>query len=381
MFMRRALATLAVGLLVAAGLPDASAQSTATPVVFVHGMGSSAADIGTVQFADLLTGLAETHPAPGPEKDVCQKDAQPDRPWDGSPCVFRYVEDAAETDGGPNDSQSAVEDNADKLASELKEISRNAGGERVVLIGYSMGGAIIRTFLAEHRRSAERLVEAVVLIDAVASGSWGYAFATEVPRRFEGSLGDRLKELMRSMAASSASVDFARPATRDLSPRSELFRRIAPMRLPRNISYYTFWGDIRVVIERGLLHYELPDFKLPSLGDLGLLGGDPDPTVLPELGGQRFSPAVDDDNVALDVPHRTRIALDGAVIRDLISACGQKPAEDSPDCAKLAGKHFSIPNTHTSVPTTMARVMVDEPELGGEVSLLDAVMTAIGRHT
>ncbi len=351
-------------------------------------MGSSAADIGTTgpdgkapgQFQSLLETIARSYPYP----DACPKGSQPDRPWVGSPCVFRYVEDAAEaTEGGraargPNDSQSDVRSNADKLAREVADTARRAG-RRVVLIGYSMGGAIIRTYLATHKDEAERRVQAVIFIDAVASGSWGYAFAGEVPRRVGGPMGQRIDELMRSLAASAAAVDFDRPATRDLSPRSLLFRSIAPMPLPRNISYYTFWGDIRIVVGRQLLAYDLPTFAMPSLGDLGLLPGDPDPTKLPELGGQRFSPKVDGDHESLDVGHKTRIELGADVIGDLISSCGRKPDEPSQDCRRLVARHFDIPNTHTAIPVTLDRVEVSEPRLGGRVTVLDAVIEAIRR--
>lgn len=381
--MRRSLVALCTVLLVVPTTPGVAAQQDAgsRPVIFVHGMGSSAADIGVSQFADLLRAIAREHPNGG----ACQEEAQPDRPWVGSPCVFRYVEDVAEADeggrvaGGPNDSQSSVTDNANKLASEIDEVSDNAGGDQVVLIGYSMGGAIIRTYLAKHKDSAERRLAAVVLIDAVASGSWGYAFAEAVPRRASGSMSTRLTELMRSLAASTSAVDFTRPATTDLRPRSDVFRSIAPMPLPRNVSYYTFWGDIRVSIERRLLAYDLPDFEMPSFGDLGLLPGDPDPEALPELGGQRFSPATDDDHESLDVPHTKRIELDATTISDLIASCG-RPSDKGRTCRALAARHFDIPNTHTSIPSALARVGIDSPQLGGEISLLNAVLEAVRRN-
>lgn len=389
--MRRTLVAAVVSLIAATILPADAAQRATGPraVIFVHGMGSSAADIGIpprsggpAPFGDLLRRIADRYPRP----DACQRDAQRGRPWTGSPCVFRYVEDVAEADeggraaAGPNDSQSSVTDNAAKLAREIEEVSENTGGEPAILIGYSMGGAIIRTYLALHREEAEERVAAVVLIDPVASGSWGYAFAEAVPRRASGRLSDRLTELMRSLAASTSAVDFSRPATRDLRPRSALFRRIAPMELPRNIDYYTFWGDIRISIERRLLAYHLPDFELPSVGDLGLLSGDADPRKLPELGGQRFSPPTDDEHESLDVPHTARIELNAGTIADLIASCG-RPDDKGRKCRALVARHFDIPNTHTSIPSALARVEVDVPELGGDMSLFDAVLETVSRNS
>lgn len=371
--VRRTVAALAVLAIAFAPAPAHAQRSGQRAVIFVHGMGGNAADAGTTQFADLLQAIAREHPT----GDVCQRTAQPKRPWTGSPCVFRFVEDMAEDDRGPNDSQSAVRDNAAKLADEIDEVYDNTG-ERVILVGYSMGGAIIRTYLATSASS--KRVEAVVLVDAVASGSWGYAFAGAVPRRASGKLGDKLSEVMRSMAASTSAVNFDRPATRDLSPRSELFRTIAPMPLPRDTNYYTFWGDIRISVERSLLAYELPSYDMPSVGDLGLLPGSADPTELPELGGQRFSPPTDADHEALDIPHRTRITLDAEVIGSLISDCGHQPRDGGRKCRALVAEHFRIPNTHTAIPTSMAKVDVDVPELGGRMSLLDAVLAAIGRN-
>ena len=87
-----------------------------------------------------------------------------------------------------------MRENADKLADEIEEVAENTQ-RRVILVGYSMGGAIIRTYLTSE--DASERVEAVVLLDGVASGSWGYAFAGAVPRRASGKLGDRLSEVMR----------------------------------------------------------------------------------------------------------------------------------------------------------------------------------------
>lgn len=365
-----------------------AAQSLPRPVLFVHGLGASAAQTGTAPapgapapFGDLLTALQRAYPRPG----VCQAAAQPGRGWDGSPCVFRYVEDLAESDEGgaaargPNDSQSSVASNADKLAREVAEVVANAGGQRVVLIGYSMGGAIIRTYLALHREEAARDVRAVVLIDAVASGSWGFTVVDEATGRISGPLGRRLLDALHSIAATSAAVDFDRPAVSDLRPRSALFRRVAAVEPPPSISYYTFWGDIRVRVSRALYVYELPAFEMPSLGDLGLLPGDPDPSVLPELGGQRFSPRVDAGAESLDVPHTTTIDLSSGVVRDLLERCGRPSQQGSAPCLELVAGRFDVPSLHTAVPVATGRITVDVPAFGGRMSLTDAVVATVRR--
>lgn len=379
------LAALTLTALVAGSVPaPRAAQDGPPPVVFVHGMGASAADVGVAPapgapapFGALLTAIADTNPRPG----VCQEAAQPGRPWDGSPCVFRYVDDAAgATDGlpGPNDSQSGVRENADKLAGEVAEVAATSG-RRVVLVGYSMGGAIIRTYLATRAAEAERDVAGVVLVNAVTQGSWGFAAVGEIPKRVPGPLGQRLMLVLRSLAAGAAAVDFDRPAANDLRPRSALFRDITARPVPSSISYATFWGDIRVVVRRGLLVYDLPASELPSLGDLGLLPGDPDPSALPELGGQRFTPRVDPGYEALDIPHTARIELEPETIRTVVDACGHRPPPGAPACTELLAGAFEVPNEHTSVALRMPEVVVEHEALGGRVSLVEAILTVIGR--
>lgn len=343
----------------------------ARPVVFVHGLGSSAADVGAgVQpaFADLLHRIARDYASPG----VCDDAFQPARPWDGSPCVFRYVEDIS--DGG--DSQSGVEENAAKLAGDVARVVVRAGGRRTILIGYSMGGAIIRAFLSLHPAEAARHVAAVILVDAVAQGSWGFSLIGEVVRRTQGPVRQRVMELVRSLAANASAVDIDRPAARDLRPRSDVFRRIAAAPPPRTISYYTFWGDVRLTVARRMLVYDLPDFNMPSIGDLGLLPGEPDPSSLPELGGQRFTPAVDAGHESFDIPHSTTIRLDGATIRELIDPCGT--SEGSAACRTMLAKRFDVPNTHTAIPFALSRVGVDA--FGSRTTLLDAMLAAVARN-
>jgi pimeloyl-ACP methyl ester carboxylesterase len=335
------------------------------PVVFVHGMGASAADMGTTggQFDRLLPRLAEAHPHPG----VCMADAQSDRPWDGSPCVFRYVEDAAA--GG--DSQSGVEENAEKLAKEVAEVHRRAGGRRVVLVGYSMGGTIVRAYLGLHAADAGRLVASAVLIDPATAGSWGYAL--DVRERFDNPVAATIAEALSGLAADIMDLDLDRPAFRDLRPRNELYRRLAALPLPRTVSYYTFWGDARLVIRPLPVDTGLPQLHL-EVGDLWLLPGDPDPARLPDLGGQRLRPPVDAPAEALEIRHRHDTVLDPARVALVVGAC----LDIRLRCLAVLRSVANLPAAHWRIPFTIGEIRVDHPAFG-QTSLEDAVIRAVGR--
>lgn len=345
-----------------------------TPIVFVHGMGASAADVGTAQFSRLLGGLARDFPHPG----VCQTDAQPDRPWEGSPCVFRYVEDRAEAGepgpagSGPNDSQSGIEENADKLARDVDQVFRRAGGRRVVVIGYSMGGTIVRAFLSLHARQADEQVAGAVLLQPVTTGSW--AFAPDVRRHLDGPVGQVLAEAVSRGAAARFGVDLSRPAFRDLRPRSALLRRVAPLPVPRRVSTYTFWGDVTLSVSGRLLGRDVN--ATLAVGDLAALPGDPDPHALPVLGGQRFRPPDPAAGAeAVEVAHRARVEVSGAELAAIATACG---FPGRADCRQTVLDTFDVPSLHWRVAGSLDTITVDPP-WSGEVSLQEAIVEAVRR--
>ena len=349
---------------VAAWLAVRGPPELGPPVVFVHGMGASAADMGVPdgQFDHLLPRLAEAYPFPG----VCMDDAQPGRPWDGSPCVFRFVDDLAA--GG--DSQSGIVENATKLAREVADVHRRAG-ERVVLIGYSMGGTVVRTYLALHAADAERQVAAAILIHPATAGSWGYSL--DLRDRFEHRVGRAIAATVSRLAAEIVDVDVTRPAYRDLRPRSEVYRRLAASPLPRGVSYYTFWGDVQLVLRPLPVDARLPELRL-QLGDLWLLPGDPDPAALPPLGGQRFRPPVDPPAEALEIAHRHQVLLDPGRVAVVVAACLDAVLR----CPVAVRSLLDVPAAHWRIPFTIGEIDVDHPALG-RTSLEDAVIRTVGR--
>ncbi|HWC32938.1 MAG TPA: alpha/beta fold hydrolase [Actinomycetota bacterium] len=344
----------------------------ARPVVFVHGMSASAATMGTRggQFHPLLPRISASFPRPG----VCQLDAEP-RPWNGSPCVFRYVDDiAATSEPGarcPCDSQSGILENARKLAADVSEVSANAGGDRVILVGYSMGGAIVRAYLGLFHERADREVAAAVLVDPATTGSW--AFVLDARRHIDDPLFRLLAGAASRFVASRSGVALDSPAFADLQPRSPAYRAVAALPLPRTVSTYTFWGDIRLEIAPAAFGIE----RTVEIGDVALLPGDPDPTALPALGGQRFRPTgLIPPAEALEIRHTRHLRLTPGDVADLSAACLERTA----GCVDTAIELLDIPDSHSNVPTALARIVVEPSALGGRRTLEDAILVAIARN-
>ena len=355
--LARALAALALVAAAAAVVLVAAPQDEARPIIFVHGMGGDAREIGTRQFPELLGELASRYP----RADGCQRDAQPDRPWEGSPCVFRYADDIAT--GG--DSRSGVESNADKLADEVAGIAARTE-DRVVLIGFSMGGAIVRAYLALHPEEAARHVAGVVWLDAAVGGSWLLAGSAAIEQFTDSPFGEALE---RVIAAVGGEVDRSPDAIEDLTPGSEVLRRISALPLPQELDYTTVYGDIR-------LRVDVPGpgaVRLPSIGDVILLPGDPAPGSVPVLGGQRLAPTAD----TIEIRHGDEVSVGLETLRDLSAAC-LSPLP--PSCRQGVREAFDSPSAHWRVPESLGTIRTSHPELG-EGTLLDLIVRAVGRST
>jgi pimeloyl-ACP methyl ester carboxylesterase len=324
------------------------------PIVFVHGMGGDARDIGVPggAFASLLPALAERYPAP----DACPPTAQPDRPWTGSPCVFRYVDDVAT--GGR--SQSGVEANADKLAREVAEVVARTG-EPAVLVGFSMGGAIIRTYLSLRPAQAAANVRGAVILHGAVSGSWLLAGEAAAGR-----FGDAMPEEVVEILGRLAGDVEPSPAIRDLTPGSPLMRRLAERPPPATIAYTTVWGDIRLTLD-----LPGPDIELPSLGDVVLLPGTRDPARVAELGGQRFAPGPS----AIEIRHGDRLTLGLQELTELTLACGL-PLE--PGCRSAVRGALQSPSAHWRIPSSLDDIRVERSPLG-DGTLEELVIEAAGR--
>jgi pimeloyl-ACP methyl ester carboxylesterase len=354
MRFRVAIVAVVAALLAATAVVVVATRDEPPPVIFVHGMSGDAREVGAPggSFDTLLPALAERYPSP----DACSPAAQPARAWAGSPCVFRYVDDVAT--GGR--SQSGVEANADKLATEVAEMVGRTD-EPVVLMGFSMGGAIVRAYLSLHPVEAAENVRGAVILHGAVSGSWLLA-GEDAATRFADPFPAEVLEILGRLADDVEPS----PAVADLTPGSPLMRRLAERPPPASIAYTTVWGDIRVTLD-----LPGPDVELPSLGDIVLLPGDRDPGEVPELGGQRFAPGPS----AVEIRHGDRLTLGLADLTDLTLACAL-PLD--PGCRSSVQRALRSPSAHWRIPSSLDDISIERSPLGAG-TLEELVIEAVGR--
>lgn len=251
------------------------APTESQPTIFVHGINENAHHVGKSEFAPLYAAL---------------------QPLAGSVQTFYYVDDLAYVDGtdptlscppkyAPCISQSAVLDNAIKLAGMISDLSQKSQ-HQVTLIGYSMGAAIIRTALAGCQLNVTcqavlgskiaSMVNNVFFIDGVQQGSWMMQSkkggivpaAVDFLRQFNGPL---LKLFLGS--------DVNANAEKDLAPQSINIVSHNNILPAKNIHYFNFYGNI-------VLDLKIPNLfsssVIPiSIGDGVVLPGTDNPQDTP----------------------------------------------------------------------------------------------------
>jgi hypothetical protein len=200
------------------------------------------------------------------------------------------------------DSQSDIGLNALALDEFVAQQYAQSGGQKVVLVGYSMGASIIRGFLDYSTGAnagagdgvAGAMVDSVMFIAGAHDGSWAL-----LPFNAGSALGSAIGlesfvDDWIGQVTADFHVDFARPPGTELSPFSSWYAWAnSPDRpLPADIGYYNAYGNIDVKGEgcvwRPFFGSICHDFHLLDLGDGALLPGDSDPYVSDWRGGARF---------------------------------------------------------------------------------------------
>lgn len=190
------------------------------------------------------------------------------------------------------DSQSSLPLNVVSLAKFVEQFSH----AHVTLMGQSMGGAIIRGYLAyitEMRRSDPNYahnVDTAIIIQGAVQGSymaWLEGQRERAPHYFNIIPGP--KRLMLNVVQIAATDKLHMypnsPAVADLIPRSHWYELISAIPVPETIHYFTFYSDM-VLFDR---------VQRVPVGDLMMPGGpnrDDLPTSHDEYGSSRFRPPV-----------------------------------------------------------------------------------------
>ena len=300
-----------------------NATSVTHPIIFLHGISEDAQVYAKHQE---WTGLYEALNLvydPTFIQPFCYVD---DKAWasNQSVCPASNTHSSACVDATSCISQSSVDDNAVALAHAVNALFAQTG-KQVTLLGYSMGTAIIRTFLAACPITQQRAasdpgnsalaadvqacaqalgkVDQAFFFNGVQQGSWlmhvkqswdaanltladpnaphGLAspFAAILPAIEQGIFA-AVKSKMGGLDASSIGAA-------DLAPRSPniLAHNGAFPAIPDSVRLYAFYGDIRVQLGFTNLVYHLPGKRELPLGDLVLLAQNDPVSDVPVWGG------------------------------------------------------------------------------------------------
>lgn len=302
-------------------------RSVIHPIVFLHGVNENASVlVRHAEWTSLFEAIGATYD-PKYVEMFCYAD---DREYtDATPACPQPEQQDCVTASHPTGdypecvSQSRVSKNGIELAKVVIDLAQRATlaagkPEKVTLMGYSMGSAIMRTMLAgcpdaadaggnpadndpTFCQTADALVDNAFFLNGVQQGSWlmkaksgwdaASLYGQEIP---SGSSSPFLAVLpMLEQATLSALQDKLGGlsansfAAQDLTPQSRniVAHNSVPTPLPPTVASYDFYGDDQLGLGTSMMGYKLPPTQVLPLGDLVLLAQDDGPTAVPPWGG------------------------------------------------------------------------------------------------
>jgi hypothetical protein len=274
-------------------VPSSSIEAIKRPptILYVHGVKQSSDD--QESFTALFDGISGRVPNVRIEKFTyfqdksgeingqCDPTHEGQQPINIPPNVGGMPLDLSQNDTHC-DSQGDISQNAVKLNQKIQQLYIETG-QKVILIGYSMGGETIRAFLASSTQAgdgvATTMVDSVVTMHGVMQGSWLSRPETATPAWF-----DYVADLILPFP------DLSRTAVKQFNPVSDFLEWtiLNSTQLP-NIPYYNTWGDERTYVR----HCPTPSTcydEETTWGDVVLLPGNDILTDTTDGGGQRFLP-------------------------------------------------------------------------------------------
>lgn len=277
-------------------------DSPPLPVIFVHGFGGNANQVG---FSDLFNILSEDFDDPLVFLHYQDVASVGPSGCASIPFIPRAVGTTISVDATPTnpvnlcDSFGDVGLNAILLWHELEAISADNGGSEVVVVANSMGGAIARGAMAYgtelHSLDASSpapaaVIDSVMFLQPAIDGSYLAEFADDIDRL---AIADSLfsqnpfYDAVTGFALDEAQFVVNRPAVDDLIPGSLWYQYAnGGGLLPNEVAFYNVASDIQYGFEACI--FRCVTYGLESFGDLVMLPGTDDPFDVPDGGGARF---------------------------------------------------------------------------------------------
>ena len=193
------------------------------------------------------------------------------------------------------DSQGDLGQNAFQLDQTIRQLYQQ-NKEKVILVGYSMGGETIRSFLAYSTSVnngkgdgvANGMIDSVVMMHGVQQGSWAALAAPGLQAHLPSWLGTPIDDLINKVLP-----DPGRLGVQEFNPRSAYIHWVIGHsgNLPK-IPYYNTFGDERVIVQHCYLpfHRGCINADFQNWGDVVLDRGTDSPTQTTTFGGARFLP-------------------------------------------------------------------------------------------
>jgi hypothetical protein len=263
--------------------------------------------------------------------------------------------------GAVCDSEGDLGQNAARLDAEVQRLYQ-LNHVPVILMGYSMGGETIRSFLAysthEGDGVASTMVDSVVLLHGVEQGSWianGGPVVTAIP--FVGTgIGNLIGQ---------AFPNPNRPAVKQFAPISGYMRWVDTNSnlLPPNVPTYNTWGDERIAIGHCfvLWTWGCVSTDAQTWGDVVLKPGTDTPTDTPLGGGERFLPGGYS-------PTHWQWAETNRIVWD--------PTTDPLEISGYKNL-LSAPEMHMNYPTSEDQLTVKDCAAGGDIGETQEMLNVI----
>jgi hypothetical protein len=168
--------------------------------------------------------------------------------------------------------------------------------DRITLVANSMGGAIVRAYLAyavESGNPSLASVDSIVFLQGAQQGTW-LAKADQVANQALVSQIPGVRGAVTSLeqlALDQFQIDKNRPAIADLTPESKLYLFDSKAQYLPSIRYANVASDITTRVATRIWWWTVTVDLPVRLGDYVMVPGFDDPTRTDWMGGARFLPA------------------------------------------------------------------------------------------